>query len=351
MITLFRLLAILCLFFNVSAFAVNCYQNSKTDNPINTINVILPTFKIPENAQPGQKIWESGDVNITVYCDNATGWTRSNPTENIYAWIKLPAINSTEMLNNPYLTFGVTYNGIDYEGINEGIDTNACVDKYEQLYNGIYHSPVCNSSTLQKGVTFNAHFRVYVKFKSRPAGDQTVNFGTVNVLQFDGEGGANMARNAKNLRYAITGLNNISFLDCSVDVRIFPESQIVNFGQIAMNSISTFAPKAAFSVSTIRDVAANCTEKFDIATNFFTSDTLYDNTHLEMGNGLLMRITDQKTQEDIEFNQFKFFSAYIPGQSAAIATRNYHAELSQKPGDPLVYGPFQKDLIVKINYN
>ncbi|MCV5639339.1 pilus assembly protein, partial [Escherichia coli] len=37
MITLFRLLAILCLFFNVSAFAVDCYQNSKTSNPINTI--------------------------------------------------------------------------------------------------------------------------------------------------------------------------------------------------------------------------------------------------------------------------------------------------------------------------
>lgn len=159
-----------------------------------------------------------------------------------------------------------------------------------------------------KGVTFNAHFRVYVKFKSRPAGDQTVNFGTVNVLQFDGEGGANMAAKAKNLRYAITGLNNISFLDCSVDVRIFPESQIVNFGQIAMNSISTFAPKAAFSVSTIRDVAANCTEKFDIATNFFTSDTLYDNTHLEMGNGLLMRITDQKRKKILNLTNSNFLA-------------------------------------------
>ncbi|MDU1472912.1 MAG: pilus assembly protein, partial [Escherichia coli] len=26
-------------------------------------------------------------------------------------------------------------------------------------------------------------------------------------------------------------------------------------------------------------------------------------------------------------------------------------ELTQKPGEPLVYGPFQKDLIVKINYH
>ncbi len=236
------------------------------------------------------------------------------------------------MLNNPYLTFGVTYNGVDYEGINERIDTHACLDKYEQYYNGYYYDPVCNGSTLQKNVTFNAHFRVYVKFKSRPAGDQTVNFGIVNVLQFDGEGGANMSSNAKNLRYVITGLDNISFLDCSVDVRIFPESQIVNFGQIAANSIATYRPKAAFSVSTIKDVAADCTEQFDVATSFYTTDTLHDDTHLEMGNGLLMRITDQKTQEDIKFNQYKRFTTYIPGQTGAMVTRDYQAELSQKPG-------------------
>lgn len=349
MITLFRLLAILCLFFNVSAFAVDCYQDGYRGTTL--INGDLPAFKIPENAQPGQKIWESGDINITVYCDNAPGWTTDNPSENIYAWIKLPQINSADMLNNPYLTFGVTYNGVDYEGINERIDTHACLDKYEQYYNGYYYDPVCNGSTLQKNVTFNAHFRVYVKFKSRPAGDQTVKFGIVNVLQFDGEGGANMSSNAKNLRYVITGLDNISFLDCSVDVRIFPESQIVNFGQIAANSIATYRPKAAFSVSTIKDVAADCTEQFDVATSFYTTDTLHDDTHLEMGNGLLMRITDQKTQEDIKFNQYKRFTTYIPGQTGAIVTRDYQAELSQKPGETLVYGPFKKDLIVKINYN
>ncbi len=86
--------------------------------------------------------------------------------------------------------------------------------------------------------------------------------------RFDGEGGANLAADNKNLRYIIDGLNNISFLDCSVDVRIFPESQIVNFGQISANSIATYRPKAAFSVSTIKDVAADCTEQFDVVTVF-----------------------------------------------------------------------------------
>lgn len=55
MITLFRLLAILCLFFNVSAFAVDCYQDGYRGTTL--INGDLPAFKIPENAQPGQKIW------------------------------------------------------------------------------------------------------------------------------------------------------------------------------------------------------------------------------------------------------------------------------------------------------
>lgn len=51
-----------------------------------------------------------------------------------------------------------------------------------------------------------------MKFKARPAVDQTWDFGVVNVLQFDGEGGANLAADNKNLRYIIDGLNNILFL-------------------------------------------------------------------------------------------------------------------------------------------
>ena len=43
MITLFRLLAILCLFFNVSAFAVDCYQDGYRGTTL--INGDLPAFK------------------------------------------------------------------------------------------------------------------------------------------------------------------------------------------------------------------------------------------------------------------------------------------------------------------
>ncbi len=180
-----------------------------------------------------------------------------------------------------------------------------------------------------------------MKFKARPAVDQTWDFGVVNVLQFDGEGGANLAADNKNLRYIIDGLNNILFLDCSVDVRIFPESQIVNFGQISANSIATYRPKAAFSVSTIKDVAADCTEQFDVVTSFYTTDTLHDDTHLEMGNGLLMRITDQKHKKTLSLISTNasphIFQVRLERWLPVITRLNFH-----KTGETLVYGPFKR---------
>ncbi|HFG3318790.1 TPA: pilus assembly protein, partial [Escherichia coli] len=44
MITLFRLLAILCLFYNVSVYAVNCYQDQRGGNT--QIRGTLPSFRI-----------------------------------------------------------------------------------------------------------------------------------------------------------------------------------------------------------------------------------------------------------------------------------------------------------------
>ncbi|ADO46985.1 pilus protein [[Enterobacter] lignolyticus] len=349
MLNFIRLLAVLCVFFHASAFAVDCYQNNK--GGATSMTATLPTFTVPANATPGQKIWESPDINVTVYCDNASGWSQSNQTEDIFAWIKLSAFNSDDILNNPYLTFGVTYAGVDHEINGEGIDSHACLDKYEPYYDGIYHNPVCNGSTLQKSITFNARFRLYVKLKTFPPADMTWSFGKVNVLQFDGAGGANLIPSAKNLRYYIDGLDNVHFLDCSVDIRIYPDNQIVNFGQVFENSIPTQPAKAAFSVSTIKDATANCTEQFDVATSFYTDDTLYDNTHLEMGNGLLMRISDQTAGGDIEYNQYQTFTTYIPGQGATTVTHDYIAELTKKPGAALTMGPFSKDLIVKINYH
>ncbi len=346
---LFSFLALLTCLFSLPSWAVDCYQNSK--GGLTEAKIELPSFTIPSDITLNQKVWESPDITMTVYCDNATGWSKSNQTEDLYAWIKLSAFNSTEVLNNPYFTFGVTYNGADYEGNDQGIDTGACLDKFEQYYDGIYHDPVCNGSTLQKNITFNARFRLYVKVKAIPPDSTTVyNFGKINVLQFDGEGGANLAKNAKNLRFYIDGLDNIHYLSCSASIKILPESQVVDFKTITnINLANHTDTQKTFSISTVRDQTAGCTEQFDITTSFYTSDAPYNDTHLDLGNGLLLNVFDNTLNTAVLFNQYMAFTTYIPSAPSTV-THNYTAELTPHPTKKLVEGPFSKDVIIKINY-
>lgn len=339
------LLSALLLLASSSSWAVLCYKD--VSNGQTSVTSQLPSFTVPSNAIVGSKIWESSDYNVTVYCDKATGWSKTSQAEDVYAWIKLTAKNSADMLNNPYFTFGVTYNGVDHEGIDEGIDTGSCLDKYEAYYDGIWHDPVCNGSTVQKNITFPARFRLYVKLKSFPSDpDAVYNFGTVNVLQFDGEGGANLS-NEKNLHYSIDGLDHVHFLDCGVDIRIFPENQTVDFGQVS--DVNVISQKAPFSISTIRDATAECSEQFDVTLSFNTDD-LYDPSHVEMGNGLLMQVRDETLGEDLLMNTYYPFTTYYPDDAHSTITHNYTAKLSKHPGQEIETGPFSKDLVLKINY-
>ncbi|WP_177461064.1 pilus assembly protein [Klebsiella grimontii] len=255
------------------------------------------------------------------------------------------------MLNNPYFTFGVTYAGVDYEGINQGINTGACLDRQDHyLIPSIFHDPVCNGSSLQKNITFNARFRLYVKIAAIPPDSSTVyNFGDINVLQFDGEGGANLLSNAKNLRYYISGLDNIHILTCTASVKLYPENQTVDFGAIYNYEKNMPVLKKNFSLSTIRDQTAGCTERFDITTSFYINENLYDSTHLDIGNGLLLNIVDDTANTDVLFNQYMPFTTYIPGEPSTV-THNYTAELTKKPSESVADGPFSKDVIIKINY-
>ncbi len=154
---------------------------------------------------------------------------------------------------------------------------------------------------------------------------------------------------AKNLHYDIAGLSNIHFLDCGVDIRIYPENQIVDFGQFTESAVSTRALTSPFSISTIRDATAGCSEQFDVTTSFYTTDTLYDDTHLDMGNGLLMRLID-KANGDVIYNQYLPFATYHPDDTVTTLTHDYTAELTRKPGEAVTVGPFSKDIIVKVNY-
>lgn len=191
-----------------------------------------------------------------------------------------------------------------------------------------------------------------MKLKAIPATSDTVyDFGSINVLQFDGSGGANLQSNAKNLRFNIDGLSNVRFLDCSVDIKVFPESQVVSFKQIDNSSIRTSPATEPFSISTIKDMSAGCTQQFDVQTSFYTDDVLYDATHLDMDNGLLLKIIDEEDHAAIEYNQYKAFTTYIPGQASDTITHEYTAELTKNPTKEVSIGPFSKDLIIKLNYH
>lgn len=175
------------------------------------------------------------------------------------------------------------------------------------------------------------------------------NFGDINVLQFDGQGGANLLSDANNLRYYISGLDNIHILTCTASVKLYPENQTVDFGAIYNYEKNMPVLKKNFSLSTIRDQTAGCTERFDITTSFYINENLYDSTHLDIGNGLLLNIVDDTANTDVLFNQYMPFTTYIPGEPSTV-THNYTAELTKKPSESVADGPFSKDVIIKINY-
>lgn len=101
-------LLVICLVFLPlkSALALNCYFGS-SGGSVEKSEVIQP-FAVPGNAKPGDKIWESDDIKIPVYCDNNTNGNFES--EHVYAWV-----NPYPGVQDRYYQLGVTYNGVDYD--------------------------------------------------------------------------------------------------------------------------------------------------------------------------------------------------------------------------------------------
>lgn len=114
-------LLVICLLFLPlkSALALNCYFGS-SGGSVEKSEAIQP-LAVPGNAKLGDKIWESDDIKIPVYCDNNTNGNFES--EHVYAWV-----NPYPGVQDRYYQLGVTYNGVDYDA-NQGksrIDTNQC---------------------------------------------------------------------------------------------------------------------------------------------------------------------------------------------------------------------------------
>lgn len=89
-----------------AALALDCYFGN-AGGPVEKSEGILP-FAVPSNARPGDKIWESDDIKIPVYCDNNTNGNFES--EHVYAWV-----NPYPGVQDRYYQLGVTYNGVDYD--------------------------------------------------------------------------------------------------------------------------------------------------------------------------------------------------------------------------------------------
>lgn len=346
-------LALLSLLPLRAALAVNCYLGT-AGGPVEGFSNIEP-FAVPSNAKPGDKIWESNDIKIPVYCDAGTAPNFGN--EDIYAWI-----NPYTSVNDPYYQLGVTYEGVDYDASQGsiGIDTHQCLDNKqleiytpEQIKASGWEHDLCSGdvNNIHYSRTFIARMRLYVKVISMPPHDYKSSISDYILVQFDGVGGVNQNPEAQNLKYHVTGLDQIRVLDCSVNFNIYPENQTIDFGTFNNMEINHKTLIRSFSVKTTKNVTdTECTDTFKVSSSFYTTETLADDdTSLRLGNGLQLKIRDTEDNSFYTYNEYKEYAEFDP--ALLMREKTYQAELSQVAGETVKMGPFETVVLFKINYN
>lgn len=334
-----------------AALALDCYFGS-AGGAVEKSETILP-FAVPSNVKPGDKIWESDDIKISVYCDNNTNSDFNS--EHVYAWV-----NPYPGVQDRYYQLGVTYNGIDYDA-SQGksrIDTNQCIDSKkidiytpDQINAMGWQNKICSNdpTDIHKSRTFMARMRLYVKVREMPPHDYQSSLSNYIVVQFDGAGSVNEDPTAHNLKYHIYGLENIRVLDCGVNFSIIPENQTIDFGKFNVLDIRRHNMTKTFSIKTTKNQNDQCTDGFKVSSSFYTEETLEEEDKaLLIGNGLRLRLLDESASP-YTFNKYTEYSDFTNGMLTYEKT--YTAELSSITGTPIKAGPFDTVVLFKINYN
>ncbi|WP_440239058.1 hypothetical protein [Escherichia coli] len=335
-------------------WAMDCYAEHEGGNTV--VIGYVPRISIPSNGKKGDKIWQSSEYFMNVFCNNALP-APSPGEEYPSAWTNIMMFlpGGQDFYNQNSYIFGVTYNGVDYDSTApNAIAAPECIDiKGAGTFNNHYKNPaVCSGGPEpQLSVTFPARVQLYIKLAKNA---NRVNKNLVLpdeyiALEFKGMCGAGAIEVDKNLTFRIRGLNNIHVLDCFVNVALEPADGVVDFGKINSRTIKNTSVSETFSVVMTKDPGAACTEQFNILGSFFTTDILSDYSHLDMGNGLLLKIF-HKDGTATEFNRFSQFASFS-SSSAPSVTAPFRAELSANPAETVVEGPFSKDVILKITYN
>lgn len=344
-------LAMLSLFPLKEALALNCYLGVQ-NGPVEETKTISP-FAIPSNAQVGQKIWESDDIRIPVTCDHDVA--SSFEKEDVFAWV-----NPYPATSDPYYELGVTYEGADYDATGQpnGVDTHQCLDNNsitiytpEQLKQMGWENRLCsgNANDIHTSRIFGVRIRLYVRIKAMPPHGYVSTLGDYIVVQFDGKGGVNQMADAKNLKYHINGLQNITVLDCGATFSIYPENQEIDFGTFsARDIVNQKTRNRTFTVKTTKVQDAQCSDGFKMDSSFYTDSSLSENdSALLIGNGLKLRILNGT--EAYQFNQYKEYADFT-GDKLNVE-QVYTAELSPIEGKAIQSGPFETVVLFKINYH
>lgn len=305
----------LFVFISPKTFALDCVE--KGTGAVEKPAVPVGQLAIPSDTTGGAIIWQSNPMTVTVYCDNVLG----------------DAVDVVHMYFNPKsqkLGTGLLL-GANYQG--QQLEQN------EQRVN-------LGTNPIRKGqsVTVTVTFTLYIKVTGivPPSGNYTGD-NQFTVFQFDGSGGINHTAGAKNLKYSITGLRGIRFLKCGADIKVYPESQQIDFGQLMITDLNQGKEfKRDFQIQAVK---RGCLDNFSMNINFETTDPLNGEYAIDLKNGMNLTIADDKANR-IKYNYFQFFGTLPLGLTSV--TRDYSATV--KKVSTVKTGQFKASTIVRINY-
>lgn len=278
----------------------------------------VESLAIPSNVPKGTKVWESDAIHVTATCDNPY-----NGIDVVHFYF-----NPKSMSLGNGLKMGVSYNGQDLE------------DNGQRLSTG--------SKPIGKGekITISVDFRLYIKVAgTAPSSGYYDGGDQFTVFQLDGSGGINYNAGARNLKYTLSNLRSIRFLACGANLAVDPNDQEVNFGTLMQkNLLSGNKYQRPFSVTAQKQ--SGCSDNFSLKAEFLTTNSLFESTSIDLGNGTQLRLLNEE-QQPVTYNQYEQFAEL---NNTSQATRNYIAEVSQRSGQNVTLGAFSATTIIKVTY-
>ncbi|MBW8924975.1 hypothetical protein, partial [Escherichia coli] len=250
---LLTVIAFIMGFSALPVWAMNCYAEHEGGNTV--VIGYVPRIAIPSDGKKGDKIWQSSEYFMNVFCNNALP-APSPGEEYPSAWVNIMMLlaSGQDFYNQNSYTLGVTYNGVDYDSTStRAIAAPECIDvKGAGIYSNTYKNPaVCSGDPEpQLSVTFPVRVQLYIKLakNANKVNKKLVLPDEYIALEFKGMSGTGTIDTDKNLTFRIRGLNNIHVLDCFVNVDLEPADGVVDFGKINSRTIKNTSVSETFSV-------------------------------------------------------------------------------------------------------